>query len=716
MSIFQRTFDCNITADKGYVQVQRATSTSQPTPEDATLIGNVVIHVLPGESDNIKESHVYLDDVDFISERSLFTTAGPVEFTNEDIRMLGKGLEVIYNEALGRLEFFRVVQLESLRYKSASEPALSSQETDVAAPDEPTTSHLVSDVPQEANVAPPQAKQEVEPKEGQYYKCVFSGNVLIETPDEMILADRFFVNDIFWPKSSNDVPGDANTGAADDANAHDQTRQEQKGPDESPAAPVEFVITCTDGLVVVPMDANEAIGDFGVFVREEPAPTAAHAPEAFEDANGRSILVAQKIDYSASTGDAVAQGPLELTFYPNDVTAAGPNETILPVKVTAREKATFSAASSQAVFEGDCLCTVPRPESGQKQDYTLSSPKLTVNLPGDKSKRPSPSADIVAAGPVELQFYVDMNDLSAAAVKGATVPAKLTAQKQARFLSASKQAIFEGQSLCTMVRQDPNFRQEYKLSAPRLTIDLPKNKNKQVSAAAAGIEHLTADGGLVRLSSVRRAVGEPNLPKPQKPGQDAVIDGIELKCLRFDYDSTQQLALAAGPGVLAFYNSDEAASDPNSDMFSLEKPCWAFVEDFETLKFFLETNLIIADPKPQGALLINHFPIVKGQVEYDRQATATAHHIEAQLAETADRHRELATLHATGGITYEDKDNRFVGTELFYDFSKAVITVQGDDVQPCLLNGALVDAIEYHLDTGRIKTKVLAPGALIRER
>ena len=206
----------------------------------------------------------------------------------------------------------------------------------------------------------------------------------------------------------------------------------------------------------------------------------------------------------------------------------------------------------------------------------------------------------------------------------------------------------------------------------------------------------------------------------EKPAHDAptgkTLSGIELKCARFDFDALQQLSVATGPGVIKFYNSDESASEPNSGVFDLNQPCWAFVEDFRTLKYLFEPNLIIADASPYGTLLINYYPIADGNVLEDQLVTATAAHVEIALVETPDRQTVLSTLTATGGITYEDQDKRFVGSKLFHDHKKSLVTVQGDELQPCLLNGTLVDAIEYDLITGRVKTEIPAPGALLRRR
>ncbi len=106
MNVYQRNFKCYITADNGQVQVEDAVG--RPTPRDAKFSGNVVIHVLPKESSGMKESHVYLDDMTFLSERSQLSTAGPVEFVSADVHMLGTGLEIIFNDQSDRLEFFRL--------------------------------------------------------------------------------------------------------------------------------------------------------------------------------------------------------------------------------------------------------------------------------------------------------------------------------------------------------------------------------------------------------------------------------------------------------------------------------------------------------------------------------------------------------------------------------------------------------------------------------
>jgi hypothetical protein len=651
LNMFRRNFKCYITADRGRVRIE--TVADRHTPKDIRLIGNVVVRILPENSGNIRESFIYLDDLVFISERSQFSSAGPVRFVSEDTKMLGRALEGIYNNQLNRLEYLRIFHLESLRLKSSmaalfgtaktepNKPAEVGRRAQTRQPDKP----VVIDDSQKVKAPPPEGTQKVQQGKGEYYRCTFGKNVVIDTPERFIVADdQISISNIFWAKSPSDKSGRVDTGgkgkakestpvtreavtSAKNTKAHgipvaDQNRPQQPSESEQPD---DIVITCDNGILLAPMDSNRSIKDFPDLASQSKS-VDAKVPEDFQDSKGRTTLTAKEIDYCAATDETVARGPLELTFDVNDPMLAGPNEAPVPVKVTAK--------------------------------------------------------------------------------------------KQGRFLPASNQAIFEGDSVCTMLREDPNGRRKYTLSGPKLTVTLSADKT-----SAAGIEHLTASGGVVRLATVKMAANQQPYfaQSPVNQIQDAnsqkSLGDVELKCRRFDYDAIKQMFLATGPGVIKVDNSNisEPNSDPNStrDRFSLKKPCFAVIQDFDTLRYLLEPNLLIADARSQQ-IRIGYVPVVKG--EFGRPVNATAAHVEALLYETADGQLELSTLAASGGITYDDGDKEFAGGELFYDADKSLVTVHGDQSWPCRLNGVLVDEIEYDLIADRVKAQIVAPGAFQRKR
>ena len=671
MNIFRPNFKCYITADKGRVQIED--TVGKPSPRDATLSENVVIHIVPENSDSIKESFIYLDDVIFVSDKSQFSTAGPVKFVSKDAQMLGRGLELVYNNELDRLEFLRISHLESLHLKTLSKASLfasGQSDADITARNnsghtqkshEPvaTTELLIAKPMLTANSAlgnsardstiqkeetPDRVdKRTSEQEKGQYYRCVFNKNVLIDCPQQVILADELSINNILLSKVSNNKPEKTDLHSIDNAktsaeisketiaarevkadttgadtigteinNERNTPRAKQSEPNEHPQEPVNIVVTCDNGIIVTPMDYPAA---------SETSPQSGSI-KSFEDSSGRPTFVAQKIDYCVVTEDTVATGPSELTFYAKDITGNETRETPAVVKVTAQTQVKFLPALNQAVFEGRCLCTMLTEDANCRLKYTLSAPKLTVNLTSDKqSDSPRPSA------------------------RG------------------------RGSSL--------------------------------------DIEHLTADGGTVRLASLKTKAEE-------------LLGGIELKCSKFDYDTSRQEFLATGPGLIKADNSNVPEPKVELGKFSLQQQCYAVMQNFDTLNYSLQTNQIIADAK-QEAILINYFPISQGR--YGQQVAVTSKHIEAFLYESAGGRTELSTLRATGGFSYEEesdktkktgqaKEVQFVGSEMFYDADKSIMTVQGDELQPCYFNGALVDGIEYDLKTDRIKTRITAPGIL----
>jgi len=691
MNIYRRNFKCYITADIGNVRVE--TAVGKTTPKDATFTSNVVIRILPVGSGNVKESRIYLDDITFLSEKSQLSTTGPVKYVSEDAQMLGTGLELVYDDELERLEYLRIIDLESVRIKSTQMAFLSSPETqpETQQPDESAMG--VDKQPTQTTVAQPEPEQQT----GEYYKCIFSKNVLIDSPEQLVFAyDEISINDIFWSKTPSGQPDQSATEtpeSAEQAGTQDVTDLQRIEPNE-PSVKTEDIITCDNGLLVVPVDSPRTI--------ESPAKTgtaddvAGRLAEILDRAEERATFAGRRIDYSAPTGDVVAAGPAELTFYENGLTAKETGKKALPVKITAQEGVKFFQASNTVIFEGDCLCVMPQAGLTEQKNATLSAPKITVNLSEKKAQQSSVLYDILAAGPAELTFYVE--DSNSAQAKKTIMPAKVTAQENAWFLAASNQVIFEGDCLCTMLREDPNVQQKYTLSAPRLTIDLPKDMNDQSSILTAGIEHFNADGGMVRLRTIKTA-------------ETKSLGGIELECSRFDYDPGRDLFVAAGPGIIQVDNSKITQSGADVGKFSLRKPCYAFLREFETLEYFLRENRIVADAGSEK-LLIDYFPVIDGK--YDKHIQAKAGHVVAILTETADGQTELATMTATGGITYLDEENKneFIGSELFYDHKKSAIKIKGDASQPCYLNGALVDGIIYDLKTGKVEAQISAPGTL----
>jgi len=130
MKLYLPEFRCDVTADRGTFQLE--TAFGKLMPNDAVFQGNVVIHIVPPEPNDPMECFIYLDDVAFVADQSLFSSNGAVKFVSRSAALEGTGLELIYDGARRRLELFRVTDLDSLRLRSAEIGSLSS----VTGPDE----------------------------------------------------------------------------------------------------------------------------------------------------------------------------------------------------------------------------------------------------------------------------------------------------------------------------------------------------------------------------------------------------------------------------------------------------------------------------------------------------------------------------------------------------------------------------------------------------
>ena len=317
INIFKRNFKCHITADRGNVVIE--TAGGKPAPKDATLTSNVVIHIMPEEADKANESFIYLDNVVFVSEKSQFSSEGPVKFVSQNTQMAGRGFELVYNDELNRMEFLRITYLDNIHLRTPAASLLSSNQP--AAGKKQTQ----ADEEQKAETSAAAGGK----KEG--YKCVLRKNVVINSPEQLIRADEVLIRNILRPKTAEKKAAEADLQSGAEAAA-----AKSNEPTEPSEKTVDIVVTCEDGLVVMPIGSSAMI--------ENTTDTAAdnsNTPKDFNETAGKTTFVAQKIDYDVSTGDVVAAGRSELKFYADDVMAKEHSGTAAPVKITACQKAQF---------------------------------------------------------------------------------------------------------------------------------------------------------------------------------------------------------------------------------------------------------------------------------------------------------------------------------------------------------------------------------------
>lgn len=392
MRLFLGEVNCRVTADRGELELD--TAFDRPSPDDATFSGNVVIHVFPADPNDPKDLFIYLDDVAFIAEQSLFSTTGAVRFVSRIAQLTGRGMELLYDESRSRLELFRIKDLESLRLRSDEFASLSD-----AGPRPEDSSKAADD-----SAVPDKAVQKTAPEAGSdHYECVFHRNVTITTPEQKVIAkDRLVIGNILWSGSGRDEPkvdstGDS-VGAAAVAEPNEPPYPGPRAMDTRPspamaldAIPESFfdiVVTCDGGLVIAPKGSRSLEPDLGALGLDTAAPVIEANQPAVADPNLQR-LIAHRIDFDVSTTDLTLTGPVSMAFSldPNELTGRDPDAELMPVTISAQDAVRFIAASNRIQLDGHCIVTLHKSESDFDYEYILTAPMLAVDLFEDPNAR-----------------------------------------------------------------------------------------------------------------------------------------------------------------------------------------------------------------------------------------------------------------------------------------------------------------------------------------
>jgi hypothetical protein len=321
--------------------------------------------------------------------------------------------------------------------------------------------------------------------------------------------------------------------------------------------------------------------------------------------------------------------------------------------------------------------------------------------PMDSDRRPEPidSKDSVTGGR-GLAKYGDPKDKT------------ILEGRKLEFDAVSNLAVLQGNCAAKMLAPLSSIDRRYSIAAQRIAANLAEKNGQQMFGE---LSHIRADGGVVQFAV-------------EKLEQNRTLGFTKIKCFNFDFDSASQTLAAGGPGLIAIDNSkltkkeiETLKAEKSAGKLSLQKPCYALIQDFTGLEYNLKTEHITAQAD-KNRMSIGYMPItdgIEGQV-----VKATVGRFEAKLIETKTGQRELVKLYASDGVTYNEQNNatkgskniQLIGSDLIYNVENAanpVITVWGNQSWPCFLNGVQVDGIEYQLSTGRLKeAKILGPSVL----
>ncbi len=503
LNLYQRDFICRITAETGVVLAEELESATDI--KEATLRGNVVAHITAKDLAGTERFDIYLDDIVFISNRSLFLTAGPVKVLAKDMQLLGRGLEIVYNYAQDRLELFRIIELESLCINRVSNKKLLSWGNGDNRPDA-------------SNTQPQSVLNEADSDKSagdvDKYRATLNTNVVVHSAGQVLTAaESLTIQNIIRDKAPVE-------------RRLDTEPEEINNPENAIADDLfDVVVTCSEGLVVCPMDVP--VSQAGLLTTLAGATTTVQSnPDWTTKGDDVNSLSVKAIEYDAFAGTAVAAGPVKLTYHIKDYAANNDN---LAVTITAQDKLSFHPDSRRIVFEGDCIGTFTPADSEQGRRYTIAAPKITAVLAAespdaesvelqhiaaeggatatahdtasakDTARFIAPRIDyfadggnIMATGQSELTLWKQPPDTS-----GKAQPVRITAKKSVHFSPSLNKVVFEGNCFCETILDNPVQSRKYTLQAQSILVELQPEQKNASSLAIKGVKKVSAQNDAV---------------------------------------------------------------------------------------------------------------------------------------------------------------------------------------------------------------------------
>lgn len=387
MTVFEKDFHFEITADTGAVEIE--TIAGKSTPKDALFSGNVTVHIIPNDTSETKESFVYLDDVTFDSDRSTFSTNGSMHYISEDAELLGSGLEIVYNDEQSRLEFFRMAKLEFLHVKM-------SQDNDSSAfAQKQQPAEMSSSASRTASDKPGPEPD----KEDEFYELLLKENVIIKHGSQMIFANKISIGNILWSKSAPDEKSRPNL-EQDSAPGQKPLRSTAQAEQKK----TSVFITCDGGIIVRPVADNKSsdqsipfsdiVVDDKKFANSVAEYKRVNMSCSGQTGDDRSVLVADAINFDSSTENAMAEGLVELFFYMKSTDAQTQNARYFPGSITARKSAHYYSESDRIVFNGNVVAGRTEGTNDQSRRSEVSSEQLIVELAADRADKDFAGSDI----------------------------------------------------------------------------------------------------------------------------------------------------------------------------------------------------------------------------------------------------------------------------------------------------------------------------------
>jgi hypothetical protein len=206
---------------------------------------------------------------------------------------------------------------------------------------------------------------------------------------------------------------------------------------------------------------------------------------------------------------------------------------------------------------------------------------------------------------------------------------------------------------------------------------------------------------------------------------EQTLSNVKLYCTEISYDRIKEEIVAEGPdGEIQLNNSHvtEAAASEESTGVDLGKPCYVYVNGFDSIQWNLAEQKIVADGQ-QNQLQLAYVPLVNGVPE--KYIFVNSIRFDLDFITDADGKTVLKRVFTDKPITYEqwngDKTKRLHnidGQRLVYDTveTNGWVKIEGTPSMPVNLDNARVPFVYVHPVTGKVETSLSTQPGILQTR
>ena len=614
---------------------------------------------------------IELDEAEFDTTLGEVRSNSRVVALSPEVEFVGSGLQLVYNELKQRLEYLKIIDGESLTYRSQ---ALS-----------PPSDSTVSPTSQSGDAT---ATDEAAPKPAQYYRVTFDRQVTVRSGDRTLDADTLTAILAYRGQSEWQTRRRTDAPASGGAEELAATLAPEPGPATEAADTDEVVLTWRGPMVVEPIDErpDEIADEQDVFVRFEGDPIVGRRqrgdrltcavvqyrqredviealgtpdrPGITIEAPNMGTAKAAALTMRTATQRATLLGPGELRAVAHDTDAAAEDRGFV-IRWSGRANFSFdgdddAAGPAQdrqiewATFFGDVVIEEPR--------FTLTGQSLTAHfVPAGPSGRPqlesalvSDNVRVVSTGRAarrtitadKLMVETKLNE------QGKRVPAALDARGSV-VVSGSGQEIRANVLVVTLA--DPDERD----AAAEASLD-----DSQADAFTDDIKHVFAEDDVVLADEDGLEIHADAL-NWDSAEDVAVLLGSPVRIVRRDPHDPPQSTAEMQVKQLVVRRKPGAEADPNADIR---------IAKAEGPGRFTFTELAPDDPSPrklhvtwQDGMETTYIPgeettvVLKGNVTADSTAGPTkSDHLSAGLLTL-----KLVDVEAAGGAAVRGDGGRY---------------------------------------------------------